>query len=134
METKLESNFNIVTCLAEVKKIPGYISTLGDKAISVMKIEYKSDSRFVLPTDGEIAAYFDDKIDGTSDISKGLLFINDEGEDIYSVGDGVIIDVGSNKLIGNYIIIKHKGELLSVYKYVGTNNIISINQRVKQGG
>lgn len=132
VETKLESNFNIETCLAKAKKLPDYISAFGDKAITVMKIEHKLNKRFEIPIDGEITTYFDEKIDGTSNISRGLIFISDAGQDIYSVDDGVVIDVGSNKSVGNYIIIKHKGELLSVYKHIGTNHT-NINQRVEQG-
>ena len=132
VEAKLESNFNIKTYLVEIKKLPDYIHTFGDKVITAMKIENKSDKRFISPIDGEITTYFDGKIDETSNISKGLIFSSDVGRDIYSVGDGVIIDAGSNKLVGNYIIIKHRGELLSVYKYVGTNHM-NVNQRVKQG-
>lgn len=132
VEAKLESNFNIKTYLVEIKKLPDYIHTFGDKVITAMKIENKSDKRFISPIDGEITTYFDGKIDETSNISKGLIFSSDVGRDIYSVDDGVIIDAGSNKLVGNYIIIKHRGELLSVYKYVGTNHM-NVNQRVKRG-
>ena len=132
VEAKLESNFNIRVYLVGIKKLPDYIHTFGDKVITAMKIENKSDKMFISPIDGEITTYFDGKIDETSNISRGLIFSSDVGRDIYSVGDGVIIDAGSNKLVGNYIIIKHRGELLSVYKYVGTNHM-NVNQRVKQG-
>ncbi|MCK9267534.1 MAG: M23 family metallopeptidase, partial [Alkaliphilus sp.] len=132
VETKLESNFNIKTYLMGIKKLPGHIHTFGDKVMTAMKIENKSDKRLIPPIAGEITTYFDEKIDETSNISKGLIFSSDAGQNIYSVDDGVIIDTGSNKLVGDYIIIKHRGELLSVYKYVGTNHL-NVNQRVKQG-
>ncbi len=132
VEMKLESDFNIKTYLTGIKKLPGHIHAFGDKVITAMKVEDKSAKRFIPPIDGEITTYFDEKIDETSNISKGLIFSSDADQDIYSVDDGVIIDTGSNKLIGNYIIIKHRGELLSVYKYVGTNHS-NVNQRVKQG-
>lgn len=132
IELKLGSGFNTKVYLAGIKKLPGYIFTLGDKVVTVMKIDNKLNRGFVSPIDGEIITYFDEKIEGKSSISKGLIFVSDIGQDIYSMADGVVIDTGSNKLIGNYIIIKHKGELLSVYKHVGTN-YIDINQRVKQG-
>lgn len=132
METKLESDFNAKACLMGAKKLPVYIHALGEKAITTMRIDHKSDKRFILPVDGEIVTYFDEKIGGTSNISKGLIFTGEIGQDIYSVDDGIIIDAGSNKSIGNYMIIKHKGELLSVYKYVGTNHM-NINQKVGQG-
>lgn len=132
METKLESNPDIGAYLASVKKMPGYIFTFGNKIVTAMKIEHKSGKRFIPPIDGEITTYFNEEIDGTSNISRGLVFTGNVGQDIYSVDDGVVIDAGSNKSVGNYIIIKHKGELLSVYKYVGVNHI-NINKRVGQG-
>ena len=132
VKAKLESDLDLGAYLAVTKKLPGYISTLGEKVVTTMKTEDRADKRFVSPIDGEITTYFDEKIDGTSNVSRGLIFTSDVGEDIYSVDDGVVIDVGSNKSIGNYMIIKHKGELLSVYKYVGTNHM-NINQRVERG-
>lgn len=132
IETRLESHFDIKAFLAKAKKMPGYISTFRDKAVAVMKMEHGPNKRLEIPIDGKITTYFGEEIDGTSNISRGLIFAGDIGRDIYSVDAGVVIDVGSNKSIGNYVIIKHKGELLSVYKYVGTNNT-NINQRVERG-
>ncbi|MFW5647947.1 MAG: murein hydrolase activator EnvC family protein [Candidatus Alkaliphilus sp. MAG34] len=132
IETKLESDFNAGACLVGIKKLPIYIHALGEKAITTIKIEHKSGKRFISPVDGEITTYFDEEIAGTSNISKGLIFTSEVGQDIYSVDDGIVIDVGSNKSIGNYMIIKHKGELLSVYKYIGTNHM-NINQRAERG-
>lgn len=132
VETKLEYNADIRTYLVEAKKLSSYIAVFGDKAIGAIKIEDRLDKRFLPPVDGKIITYFDENIGETQNTSKGLIFASVEGSDIYSVDNGVIIDVGSNKSIGNYIIIKHKGELLSVYKYVGTN-YVEINQKVEQG-
>ncbi|HZX21827.1 MAG TPA: M23 family metallopeptidase [Clostridia bacterium] len=132
IEAKLESSPDIGAYLSGVKKMPGYIFTFGNKVITTMKIEHKSDKRFISPIDGEITTYFNEEIDAASGISRGLIFTGDVGQDIYSVDDGVVIDAGSDKSIGNYIIIKHKGELLSVYKYVGVNHM-DINKRVRQG-
>ena len=132
IETKLESSPDMGAYLANVKKMPGYIFTFGNKVVTAVKIEHKSGKRFIPPIDGEITTYFNEEIDGTSNISRGLIFTGDAGQDIYSVDDGVVIDAGSNEYIGNYVIIKHKGELLSVYKYVGANHI-NTNKRVGQG-
>jgi len=129
---KLEYNTSIEMNIAQVKKLPNYVMSVGDKALEVMKIEGDLQNRFILPVDGKIVTYFDENIDETSSVSNGLIFSSDIGENIYSVDDGVIIDIGSNKSIGNYLIIKHKGELLSVYKYVEANNVV-LNQRVEKG-
>ncbi len=132
IKIKLESEFDIKACLAEAKKLPGYISTFGEKVVTVMKMEHKPAKKFIPPIDGKVITRFNEQIEGTSSVSRGLIYTGDEGLDIYSVGNGVVINVGSNKLVGNYIIVKHKGELLSVYKLMGTNDV-SVNQKVEQG-
>lgn len=132
MKEKLEYNASIETYITEAKKLPNYVMSIGDKALAVIKIEDNLENRFILPVDGEIATYFNENIGETSNISNGLIFSTNSGDSIYSVDNGVVIDIGSNKSIGNYIIIKHKGELLSVYKYVGTNHV-ELNQRIEKG-
>ncbi len=123
---------NITNYIKEVKKIPTYVASIGNKAVEAIKIEDELEQNFVPPVYGEISAYFNENIGNTSNVSKGIIFDTNEGEDIYSIDDGVIIDIGSNKAVGNYIIIKHKGELVSVYKYVGYN-YLELNERVEKG-
>lgn len=132
LQTKLESEVKIESYFTQIKKLPNYIYIFGDKAKTAMKIEDKLEKKLILPIDGEITTYFNEKIHGTSATSKGLVFTSNPGENIYSIDEGVIIDIGSNKSIGNYIIIKHKGELLSAYKYLASTSV-NINQRVEQG-
>lgn len=132
IEEKLEDNVSLNTYIAGTKKLYAHVKLFGDKTLEAMKLEGKVENKFILPVDGEIISYFNENIGETSNVSKGLIFSSDTGENIYSVDDGVIIDIGSNKFIGNYIIIKHKGELLSVYKYLDANHV-KLNQRVEKG-
>lgn len=123
---------NITNYIKEVEKIPTYVASIGNKAVEAIKMEDELERNFVSPVYGEVSTYFNENIGNTSNVSKGIIFDTTEGKDIYSVGDGVIIDIGSNKAVGNYIIIKHKGELVSVYKYVG-DNYLELNERVEKG-
>lgn len=132
IEAKLEYNASLNDYIAEARKFTGHIAALGDRALEAMKIENKMESRFILPTDGKILTYFNENIGETSNISKGIIFSSDQGENIYAIDSGVVIDMGSNKSIGNYVIIKHRGEFLSVYKYL-ESNVVEINQRVEKG-
>ena len=132
VEEKLEHNASPNTYIAGAKKLYAHVKLFGGKALEAMKLEGKVENKFILPVDGNIISYFNENIGETSNVSKGLIFSSDTGKNIYSVDDGVIIDIGSNKFIGNYIIIKHKGELLSVYKYLDTNHV-ELNQRVEKG-
>ncbi len=132
IKLKLEHKVSINTYIEEAKQIPGYIMTFGNKAVEAIKVEDKLKNKFILPTNAEITTYFDENIGDTLNVSKGLIFSTNSGDPIYSIDDGVVIDIGSNKSIGNYIIIKHKGELLSVYKYL-SNNQAELNQRIEKG-
>jgi len=132
VEEKLEHNASLNTYIAGTKKLYAHVKLFGGKALETMKLEGKVENKFILPVDGKIISYFNENIGETSNVSKGLIFSSDTGKNIYSVDDGVIIDIGSNKFISNYIIIKHKGELLSVYKYLDTNHV-ELNQRVEKG-
>jgi len=51
---------------------------------------------------------------------------------IYSVGGGIVINTGTDELIGNYVIISHGNEAESIY---GNMESISVNtmDRVKKG-
>lgn len=129
---KLEYSASIETYIAGFKKLPSYITSVSNKALEAVKVEENLGKRFLSPVSGDIVAYFNENIGQTSNVSKGLLFSSEVGKNILSVDDGVVIETGSNKSIGNYIIIKHKGELLSVYKYVGGSKV-ELNQRVEKG-
>lgn len=132
IQSRLESETSTELYLAQGKKILGYISAFYHKAIEAIKMEDKLNKNFIMPIDGEIVTYFNEKIGQTSDTLKGLLFRSHIGGDIYAIDEGVVIEAGSNKSVGNYIIIKHRGELLSVYKYVSANHV-NINDSVSQG-
>lgn len=132
LKEKLEYNYGLEDYIANIRGIPKYIKRLGNKTIEAMKTEDKLAERFIMPIDGEIITYFNETIGATEYKANGMIFTSEIGTNIYSVDDGVVIEVGSNKAIGNYIIIKHKGELLSVYKYLGENNV-NMNQSVNRG-
>lgn len=132
LKEKLEYSYGMEDYIANIKGIPEYIKRLGNKTIEAMKTEDKLAERFIMPIDGEIITYFNEAIGSTEYKANGMIFASEIGTNIYSVDDGVVIEVGSNKAIGNYIIIKHKGELLSVYKYLGENNV-NMNQSVDRG-
>ncbi len=132
IKEKLEYTASIQSYILTIKTLPKKTISLGEKAIEAIKIEDDLDNRFIVPVEGEIITYFNENIGEAAYVSKGIIFTSNVGEDVYSVDNGVVIDVGSNKFVGNYIIIKHKGELLSVYKYLGENSVY-LNQSVEKG-
>lgn len=132
IDEQLEYEANIEVYMSDLKDIYNHITLSGQKALEAVLIEDKLEKGFVVPVDGEIVTYFNENIGNTTNTSNGLIFSSDFGDEIRAVDDGVVIDVGSNKAIENYIIIKHKGELLSVYKYLETS-YVTLNERVDKG-
>lgn len=122
VQDKLNEEFNYIQGYNKVKEFAGRVSTFGEKAFAVFNIKGVETYPFIMP------------MEGTIDVanSKKIIIKGEEGQDILAAGEGVVIKTGSNKSFGTYIIIKHKGELLSVYKYA-QNSKVQVNQKVVKG-
>lgn len=132
IKLNLEAEADIDLYLDQAKKLSAYISIFNERAIEAIKMEDRLNRNFIFPIEGEISTYYNQDIEGGAMKSKGLIFTSPPGENIRAVDDGVVIDAGSNKSVGNYIIIKHSGEVLSVYKYMEGEEV-NINEVVERG-
>lgn len=68
--------------------------------------------------DGEISSEFGERvhpISGTLGVHKGIDIALDEGEPIYAIFDGEVIEATYDQWNGNFIKIKHDNNILSVY-------------------
>lgn len=71
---------------------------------------------------------------GYSMMHKGVDFAAPHGTPIYASGPGTIVDVGSNSGLGNYIKIRHGGDLSTLYAHASRfAKNIKAGMRVKQG-
>ncbi len=63
----------------------------------------------------------------------GVDFVAEVGSNVYSVLDGQVLEVGSNYLKGNYVVIKHNNGLKSTYSSLGENIAVSKGEKIKKG-
>ncbi|MGH1404644.1 MAG: peptidoglycan DD-metalloendopeptidase family protein [Alphaproteobacteria bacterium] len=71
---------------------------------------------------------------GYNKMHKGVDFAAPRGTPVYAAGDGVLEKVGRNGGYGNYIRIRHNGELKTAYAHLkGFSKGMSSGKRVKQG-
>ena len=79
------------------------------------KLNYKIFSPVI---DGVVSSEFGERvhpINGTLGVHKGIDIALDEGEPIYAIFDGEIIEADYDQWNGNYIKIKHDNDIISVY-------------------
>ena len=132
VEYRLNKKFEASQNYTKVKNGIAYFTKQGEKALAVINVGNQSKVQFSLPVEGNIVIHFEDIIEGTNRTSKGIVIEGVDGQNILATQEGVILETGYNESSGNYIVIKHKGELLSVYKNIG-NSIVEKNQKVIMG-
>ncbi|MEY4541002.1 MAG: hypothetical protein RLZZ306_2759 [Bacteroidota bacterium] len=70
----------------------------------------------------------------TGEIKKhqGIDLVGQSGQKIYAAADGIIIEVGFNQFLGNFVKIKHLLDFESVYGHL-QESIVALNSTVYQG-
>lgn len=132
VQQNMEYSPHINTYYSKARGLFSNLKLLGKNVITAVNLKSETQEKFAMPINKEVSIYFNENIDGSSNRSNGLVFSSNYRENIAAISQGVIIEVGGNKAIGEYVIIKHKGELLSVYKYLDEVNIVQ-NQRIEKG-
>lgn len=56
-----------------------------------------------------------------------------QGEPVYSIGNGIVIDVGYNDIVGNYCRIQHDNNYVSRYLHLKSTAIVKKGQTVEIG-
>ncbi|KAB3535908.1 M23 family metallopeptidase [Alkaliphilus pronyensis] len=103
----------------------------GAGVISVLNLTSEG-KEFILPLNGQIVVGYNVIDSNTNKQLNGILLEQERGSQVVAAGDGVVIEANSSQGLGHYLIIKHKGELLSVYKYLEATRV-EINQSVVKG-
>ncbi|KAB3531435.1 murein hydrolase activator EnvC family protein [Alkaliphilus serpentinus] len=102
----------------------------SQRVVSVFNIDGNK-KEFILPMSGTIVSRFKDVASQGDNPLKGILIQGNDDKVLVSE-EGVILEKNHNKTYGHYIVLKHKGELISVYKYL-EEVYVEINQRVNKG-
>lgn len=135
VETGINTEYNLKEIpsktIAVLKKIP-------QLPLQVAKIISNKDQNiaFSPPIDeGEVISTFGssyDSVTETGSFQRGIDYYSPKTMDIYSIGDGVVTEVGNSNIYGDYIKIRHGQQIFSIY---GSCSSIYVNnaQNIKKG-
>jgi murein DD-endopeptidase MepM/ murein hydrolase activator NlpD len=71
-------------------------------------------------------------VTGNMRLHQGLDLAAPAGTEVYAAADGIVTEVGRDSIYGNYIIIKHSGDWVSLYGHLQKVGI-SLHSAVKSG-
>ncbi len=112
--------------------IKNAVEERGTRALAVLNLEARFARSLILPMNGTISVFFNETIPASGKTSKGIIIEGQEGQSIVAADDGVVLEIVSNPNTGDSLIIKHKGDILTVYKNMAKSNA-EINQSVNKG-
>lgn len=94
---------------------------------------------FVMPVSGEVTfEYAKDKLVYSKTLEEwrtheGLDLAADRGTPVKAVADGVVTDIKNDPRFGIVVVIDHKNGLKSVYSNLASEDMVTVNQKIKQG-
>ena len=129
---RLNQEVSLKDTYQQVLQFKDKVANGGSRALAVLNLETRFSRKLLLPMNGTISVFFNGTIPTSGKVSKGILIEGEEGQSIVAADDGVVIELVSNMNVGYSLIIKHKGDILTVYKNMGRSNV-EINQKVSKG-
>ncbi|TYQ14621.1 UNVERIFIED_CONTAM: Membrane proteins related to metalloendopeptidases [Acetivibrio alkalicellulosi] len=102
-------------------------------------IEAAKVQRFIMPVFGDVILEFAvDKLVYSKTLNEwrahtGVGIAADRGTPVKVVADGVVADVKNDPRLGITIIVEHSKELKTVYANLASSDMVTPNQKVKQG-
>lgn len=109
----------------KIKKIP--------TAIAEAFKESETRLAFMPPTDeAAAAAAFSNQAVDSKESDKKITFRSDQELQVYSIGGGIVSEIGENETIGKYIKIVHGDDIVSIYSGC-TQIYVESLEKVKKG-
>jgi len=132
IDARINSNFEYESLLSKIKEIPKYALQKGDKVLEVINITGSDPTQYSMPVQGEIVSFFDQSSTSSQTNDRGIIIDTNVNEKVVASQAGTVMETGVMDNIGTYVIIKHKGNMLTIYKYL-EESLVKNNQPVKQG-
>ncbi len=104
----------------------------GEEALEAINFVDMSKRQFILPMEGNIIHLFNDIDESSGKTINGIVIEGIEDERVVAVDEGVVIEVNFSQVYGHYIVIKHRGEFVSVYKHLKSSSV-KVNAKVAKG-
>ncbi|MDR5657894.1 M23 family metallopeptidase [Serpentinicella sp. ANB-PHB4] len=120
----INSNFELADYILIGNSIKTFIFEKGQLALQPLEFFSNTEYSFAMPVNMDTTTYINTK--------SGVVFLTNMQHKVHASQAGVVIDLGKDKEYGKYIVIKHKGNWLSVYKHIDKVEV-ELNKRVEQG-
>lgn len=94
---------------------------------------------FTMPVDGAVTLeYAMDKLVYSKTLEEwrahsGIDIASDRGTPVKAVADGVVCDIRNDLYYGITVVIDHGNDLKSLYRNLAADDIVAVNQKIKQG-
>ncbi|MGI6731213.1 MAG: peptidoglycan DD-metalloendopeptidase family protein [Anaerovoracaceae bacterium] len=133
---KLDKDYTVTQIVDSAKGALGKVGNIPDSIVAAFnssgqKLAFSppTDEAAVISTFGEKTSYFEKEESG---FERGMKFSSDQELQVFSVGGGVVADVGESPQYGQYIKIIHGEDATSIYGGC-TNIYVEPLQKVKKG-
>lgn len=113
--------------------------TTAPKSSSTKSVTATKLQSFVMPVSGEVTFEFaKDKLVYSKTLEEwrtheGLDLAADRGTPVKATADGVVSDIKNDPRFGIIVVIDHKNGLKSVYSNLASEDMVTVNQKIKQG-
>jgi murein DD-endopeptidase MepM/ murein hydrolase activator NlpD len=115
---------------AKVKKVPESVAAAFQRSGSRLAFSPPADEAAVISTFGEKTGYSDGE--SQSGFERGMKFQSDKELQVFSVGGGIISEIGESSQYGKYIKIVHGDDIVSIYGGCSQIYVKSL-EKVKKG-
>ncbi len=114
---------------ARVKKVPESIAAAFQRGETRLAFSPPADEAAVIATFGEKTGYFEAEENG---FERGMKFQSDKELQVYSVGGGIVSEIGESSQYGKYIKLVHGDDIVSIYGGC-TQIYVESLEKVKKG-
>ena len=114
---------------SKASEIPGSVVAAFHRSESKLAFSPPADEDAVISTFGEKSGYFGSQENG---FERGMKFQSDQEMQVYSIGGGIVSEIGESSQYGKYIKIVHGDDVVSFYGGCSQIYVQSL-EKVKKG-
>ena len=114
---------------AKVKEVPESVAAAFQRGESKLAFSPPADEAAIVSTFGEKTGYFENTENG---FERGLKFQTDKELQVFSVGGGIVSEIGESSQYGKYIKVVHGDDIVSIYGGCSQIYVESL-EKVKKG-
>jgi murein DD-endopeptidase MepM/ murein hydrolase activator NlpD len=116
--------------VAKVKKVPESVASAFQRSGSKLAFSPPADEAAVIATFGEKTSY--NAGQEQSGFERGMKFQSDKELQVFSVGGGIVSEIGESSQYGKYIKVVHGDDIVSIYGGCSQIYVKSL-EKVKKG-